>query len=209
MCFRRGWSVLLITFAAAATLAAQTGTQHYVATLTPLNAKVAGSRTHGVLRMMVSGDTLTVNLQAQVLSPGMMHMAHLHGFENGAAATCPTAAADTNHDGVIDLKETEAASGVTLIPFNADPAALDIPGKGYPTATKEGHLSYKKTVSIATLDAAMAKAYHGAKLDLDKRVVYIHGVPPTTKLPATAASLPGVPAQATLPIACGVVELVP
>jgi hypothetical protein len=40
-------------------------------------------------------------------------------------------------------------------------------------------------------------------LDLDRRVVFIHGVPAATALPASVQSLGTVPAQVTLPIACG------
>jgi len=36
--------------------------------------------------------------------------------------------------------------------------------------------------------------------------VYIHGVLPNTKLPASVASLGTIPAQVTLPIACGKIE---
>lgn len=41
-------------------------------------------------------------------------------------STCPTAAADTNHDGIIELAETEPAAGVTMILLNAAPADLTI-----------------------------------------------------------------------------------
>lgn len=183
-------------------------TTHYAAKLVPLNAQVTGSRAHGELRMTVRGGRVTIELWARGLPPGMTHMAHLHGFVNGAAASCPKAAADTNHDGIIDVIETEPASGITLIPLNQDPAALDITGPGYPKASQSGRIRYRKTVSLARLDQAMAAAHHGASADLDKRVVYIHGVPDGARLPASAASLPGVPAQATLPIACGVIERV-
>jgi hypothetical protein len=53
------------------------------------------------------------------------------------------------------------------------------------------------------LQEAFGKAFEGQKLDLDKRVVFLHGVPSDTKLPASVASLGPIPAQVTLPIACG------
>jgi hypothetical protein len=37
--------------------------------------------------------------------------------------------------------------------------------------------------------------------------VFIHGVPSTTTLPASAASLGKIPAQVTVPIACGKIVL--
>lgn len=175
----------------------------YVAKLAPMNSSVTGSEAGGTARFTVSGNTLTITVDAHGLPPGMSHMQHLQGFIDGRNATCPGADADVNHDGVIDLHETEAAAGVTLIPLNGDPAALKIAGPGYPVASKDGVYGYGQTVSMKALDAAMAKAYKGASADLAQRVIFLHGVPANTKLPKTAASLPGVPAQVTLPIACG------
>lgn len=42
-------------------------------------------------------------------APNMMHLQHFHGFPDNRNSICPTAAADTNHDGVIDIHETEPA----------------------------------------------------------------------------------------------------
>jgi hypothetical protein len=179
----------------------------YTAKLVPMNAKITGSEAGGEARFTISGDTLTITVDAHGLPPGMSHMQHLHGFIDGKNATCPGTAADVNHDGVVDLNETEAAAGTTLIPLNADPVALKLAGAGYPTASKDGTYSYRQSVSLKALDAAMAKTYKGASADLAKRVIFLHGVPEHTALPKTAASLPGVPAQMTLPIACG--KLVP
>lgn len=175
----------------------------YTANLIPLNSKVTGREARGRLRLTVSGNTLTIRLDAHGLPPGMMHMVHLHGFVSGKAAACPGADADTNHDGIIDLNETEPAAGVTLVPLNGEPAALEIASSTYPVASKAGRISYHQTVSLARLNQEMKAKFHGASLELDKRVVFIHGVPAHTSLPGTVASLPGVPAQATLPIACG------
>lgn len=175
----------------------------YIAKLIPLNARITGRRASGELRLTVSGGTLTLRLTAQGLPPGMMHMAHLHGFISGKAAVCPGADADTNHDGIIDLSETEPAAGVTLVPLDRDPAALKIASSTYPVASKNGRISYRQSVSLARLNREMKAKLHGASLDLDRRVVFIHGVPNSTALPKTVASLPGVPAPVTLPIACG------
>lgn len=48
----------------------------------------------------------------------------------------------------------------------------------------------------------------GQGLDLVRRVLFIHGVAPASKLPASVASLGTIPVAVTLPIACGVVERV-
>lgn len=65
-----------------------------------------------------------------------------------------------------------------------------------------GDIEYRKTVSLSALQEAFGHAFPGQHLDLDRRVFMMHGVPATTKLPATVASLGPIPAQVTLPIAC-------
>jgi hypothetical protein len=180
----------------------------YLAELHPLNTSVTGLQTTGAARFTVAGDELTITIDVRHAPPGMQHWQHFHGFADNRASTCPTAAADTNQDGIIDLIETEPSAGVTMVPFNADPVAMDIPSNTYPSAAADGSYHYQKTVSLAALQAAFAQAFDGQKLDLDRRVVFIHGVPAATALPAIVQSLGTIPAQVTLPIACGKIERV-
>jgi len=175
----------------------------YVAELHALNTKATGMQTAGEARFTIVGDSLTISVTARHVPPGMMHLQHFHGFTTSQNATCPTAAADVNHDGVIDLIETEPTSGTTMVPFTADPVSMEIVTDSYPKASADGTYQYRKTVSLSALEAAFAKAFNGQKLDLNRRVVLVHGVPPTTTLPASAASLGKIPAQVTVPIACG------
>jgi hypothetical protein len=175
----------------------------YVATLHPMNTNVTGLETTGTARFTITGDSLTISITAQKVAPGIMHLQHFHGFKDNRNATCPTNAADANHDGIIDLIETEPTSGTTMVPFTADPVSMQIVVDTYPKASADGTYQYEMTVSLKALAAAFAKEFGGQKLDLERRVVFIHGVPPTTKLPASVASLGTIPAQVTLPIACG------
>lgn len=180
----------------------------YVAHLHAMNTGVTGAPTTGEARFTVEGDKLTIQVKVKGAPPDTVHWQHFHGFTDGHAATCPTAAADANHDGIVDLIETGKASGTTMVPFITDPASMDVAHGTYPTADAHGDYSYQETVSLRALDAAFAKAFPGQKLDLAKRVVYIHGVPSSTRLPSTVASLGPIPAQVTLPIACGRIERV-
>ena len=132
-----------------------------------------------------------------------MHLQHFHGFKDNQDATCPTEVADVNHDGIVDLIETEPISGTTMVPFHDDPASMEIVRSTYPKADAGGVFHYQQTVSLKDLEEAFAKAFPDAKLDLDRRVVFIHGTLESTQLPASAASLGTIPAQVTLPIACG------
>ena len=95
-----------------------------------------------------------------------------------------------------------------MIPLHDDPVSMQIMNSTYPKASASGVLRYHKTVSLSALQTAFAKEFKGQPLDLDRRVVFIHGIAPTTKLPASAASLGNIPAQVTLPVACGVIRRV-
>lgn len=180
----------------------------YVATLHSMNANVTGHQATGEARFTVDGNALTISITVTNVPPRIEHWQHFHGFKDNRSASCATPAADKNHDGIIDLIETEPASGTTMVPFNADPAAMKIASNTYPKASASGSYQYHKTVSVKALKEAFAKKFSDQDLDLDRRVVIIHGVPSATKLPASVASLGTIPAQVTLPIACGKIERV-
>ncbi len=180
----------------------------YVARLRPLNQQITGSEASGEVSFAITGDRLTITTDARGLPPGMTHWQHFHGFADGRKAACPTDAGDKGGDGIIDLIETEPVSGATMVPFNDDPVAMDVPHDSYPTSTAKGTMYYEKTVSLAALQAAFGKAFEGRELDLDARVVFLHGVPSGTALAPSVASLGPIPAHVTLPIACGEIRRV-
>jgi hypothetical protein len=181
----------------------------YVAHLQPLNSNVTGLQTQGEARFTIKGDSLTIDINVEHAPADMMHLEHFHGFKDGRAAACPTAENDKDGDGIIDLIETESVSGTTMVPFHDDPVSMQIVNNTYPKADAEGSYHYEKTVSLAALKDAFGKAFGGQDLDLDKRVVYIHGIPDHAPLPKTVASLGTIPAQITIPIACGKIERAP
>jgi len=92
----------------------------YVAHLYPMNSKVTGLPTSGEARFSIVGDKLTISVEAHGLQPNLVHWQHFHGFADNRAASCPSAAADMNGDGIIDLIETEPAAGTTMVPFTDD-----------------------------------------------------------------------------------------
>lgn len=192
-----------------ATAAAKTATKPdalYVAQLQPVNSKASGLEAGGTMRFTVHGDRLTIQVRVHGVPPNIEHWQHFHGFPDGKQATCPGAAADVNGDGYIDIRETEPTSGTTMVPFNADPVSLEIPADTYPHATAKGTFEYEKTVSLASLDAAFGKKFDGHTIDLDHRVVQVHGVLEAPALPGSVASLGTIPARVTLPLACGAIK---
>jgi hypothetical protein len=175
----------------------------YVAHLSAMNTSVTGTPAAGEVTFTITGDSLTIATDASGLPKDITHWQHFHGFKDGRDAACPATTADANGDGIVDLIETEPVSGTTMVPFNDDPVAMDIPKDTYPKASGTGALQYRETVSLSGLQTAFGKAFEGQQLDLDKRVVFLHGIPSDTKLAASVASLGPIPAQVTLPIACG------
>lgn len=194
----------VLALAAGAEAGAQTSAMVYRAELAPLNAGETKSRASGEAIFSISGDQMTIRVQVSGASPNMMHLQHFHGFATKAeTARCPTSSADRNGDGVVDLIETEPLAGTTLVPFNNDPVGMTIATDTYPAADANGFYVYEKTVPFKALQEAFGRKFPGHALDLDRRVVFIHGVPASTSLPKSVASLGDIPAQVTIPIACG------
>jgi hypothetical protein len=183
---------------------AQDSNVAYRAELLPLNTNVTDTRGAGDVTYAISGDQLTISVTAEGVPSSIEHWQHFHGFAEGdQAASCPGADADKNGDGIIDVTETEPVAGTTMVPFHDDPVSMEIVRDTYPTAGAEGSYSYTKIVSLSALEESFGPKFGGQQLDLDRRVVFVHGVPASTTLPASVASLGEVPAQVTLPIACG------
>ncbi len=181
---------------------AQQADAAFTAEFQPVNPQLTSSEVSGQVIVTIVGDDLHITLIAKGMPPGM-RLAHIHGFKTEQASSCPAADADVNGDDIVDLIETEPSAGVTLVPFNADPAGLAILSDSYPVSSADGYLIYQATVSLAALDDAVAAEYDIAALNLAHRVIFIHGVADEVMLPDTVQSLPNVPARVTVPIACG------
>jgi hypothetical protein len=192
--------------AATASKAAAAPDAVFTATLHPVNVKASGMKAGGQMRFTVHGDQLTIKVHVDGVPANIEHWQHFHGFPDGKQATCPGAAADVNGDGYIDIRETEPTSGTTMVPFNADPVSLNIPADTYPHAGPKGSFDYEKTVSLSALQAAFGGKFDGHTIDLDHRVVQVHGVLEAPALPASVASLGTIPARVTLPLACGEIK---
>ncbi len=180
----------------------------YKAEFEPINLDNLKQKPAGYAHLRINEETdqLLITLEANGLSAGP-HLMHLHGFKEGTAeANCASPQADTNNDGYLDLMETHAASGETLVPFHDYPASLEIMTETYPEAGTRGMLVYKKAVDLDALGEAMQEKHRIDDLSLENRVIYIHGLPEGSTLPDTIQSLEGVPAAMTLPIACANIQ---
>jgi len=175
--------------------------ERFLGTFDEVNPEL-GAPPVGMVSIRRKGDSLEFNLRGTGFDREM-HLVHIHGFAEAdpREAVCPTMAADTNADGFVDLVETRPIAGVTMVPFNDDPAGLKLQAETYPKPSEAGKVAYRKNVSLKALESAMEEQF-GTSPALDRRVVFIHGVPEDTDLPASVESLEGVPAHVTIPVAC-------
>lgn len=182
----------------------------YVAELRPLNPRVqnnldpdpaspVGVASGKALFRVVNG-MLTAIVDASGTEPAEgpvpdgIHPQHIH-----AADRCPNASADVNRDGIVDVIEGLPFYGPILVPLDGDISntTSEIPTFPFGAGSK-GTFHYEASTSLSTLEAALNEP-----INLASRHVVIHGVDLATPLPASVQSLPGLPAQVTLPIACG------
>ena len=110
-----------------------------------------------------------------------------------------------------------AQYGPIIVPLDGDLLTQAGGIEGYPTADQAGSYFYSQTANLEDMlndlraedenpDDPIVKLGEGEELDLEGKHVIIHGVPESVELPDTAASVLGLPANATLPIACGIIE---
>lgn len=182
----------------------------YRATLRPVNSGISPSA-RGVATIRIQQDDFSVNLSASNLE-NSVHMQHIH-----MASRCPTMAADKNSDGFVDAMEARAVTGPGIIPLDGDLNSQEAASGSYPSGSS---YSYAESSSLQAMmndlrqreldsDNSVVRLGPGGNLNLADRVIVVHGADPSTNLPATVASYNGVPAQDTIPVACGEINKVP
>ena len=183
-------------------------TQLYRAEIQPLNAEKIGTAAHGYVEFLQEEEELKIKLEMFDTPANIQHWEHFHGFPDGKEAQVPTLAQDSNGDGWIDLPETESVSGTTMGPLDNAPHEMTIPNDGYPVADAKGYYSYEKTVPLKALKAKFKEVFGTDDLQLEKRVVYIHGIPRSLDIPDTVGGklTESYDQYVTLPIAAGKIQ---
>ena len=158
------------------------GSATYRATLSPTNPTSA----RGEAVLTQSGRTLKVHITATGLEPGGPHASHIHGLSDGSRSVesdCPTAAADTDDDGYVELAEGALSYGPIIVDFmNIDP-------------DEDGNVDFTTTVSLSENSAATP---------LNKRHIVIHGMSVPAVGEGTPGEVNGEPGyKAFLPVLCG------
>ena len=197
---------LALAAVVAAPAAAGTFGKTYEANLSPLNAgsHTVGDVTYtipttrGTATVNLKGDDVTVTVNVDGVTPMTLHPQHIH-----AGTTCPNASDDANGDGFVDVIEGLPKYGGILVSLDSTintGAASDL---DFPVADANGSYTYSAEGSRSHIQDEINTA-----LKLATRHVVIHGISPTgMPLPSTVQSLPGLPAWATLPVACGELRL--
>lgn len=127
--------------------------------------------------LQVLDGNLVVTLDAVGRVPQHIHPQHIHGFTT-KASSCPTAANDTNHDGIITFAEGLPAFG---------PVQVDL--QPYPTPTNTAGATHYHVTFIASqvpFDPS----------ELTQKTMVLHG------------DFVGGSYDASLPVACGPVPAV-
>jgi hypothetical protein len=132
------------------------------------------------------------------------HVQHIHG---GAAGTCPTAAADANHDGLITTAEAQPNYGPILTTLSVAPGGTaNADGTNVTIAPSGGSFTYNRTITLDQTTLQSIKAGNA--------VIVVHGLNPANAPKASLTTpnsvgltLPGeskpVAAIATAPALCG------
>jgi len=189
----------------------------YEARLRPLNASTNGAGVTGTATFSIDGGTLTATVDAKNLavdSPFQIHAQHIH-----AGPECPSRGDDANGDRILDVLEGAEVYGRVLVGLDDDLDDLSFQTT-FPTAESTrgrsgyGSYSYEESVSLTSLVDALDASddMFGGELALETRHVVVHGVAADTELPESVATLSGpggpLPAQLTLPVACGEIRRV-
>ena len=178
----------------------------YQANLNPLNAgtHTVGDVTYsipttrGTATVNLKGDDVTVTVLVDGVTPMTLHPQHIH-----AGTMCPNATDDTNADGFVDVIEGLPKYGGILVSLDSTINTGASSDLDFPVASADGSYAYSAQGSRSHIQDEIETALKAA----DRHVV-IHGISPTgMPLPSSVQSLPGLPAWATLPVACGELHL--
>lgn len=168
----------------------------YRAIIRPFNNHLAGFLPTGFADITINGDNVTVKTMLDD-DARVIHIQNIH-----TSTRCPNAGDDTNGDGYVDIHEAYAVVGKVLVPLDSDLNTQALGAGLYPLG---GGFTYVESASLKNLESDV-KSRTGENLNLGGRVVLMHGVNATTKVPSTFGTLEGMTQQASAPIACGILK---
>jgi hypothetical protein len=174
----------------------------FMADLNPLNHSHADG--HAVLQK--DGRMLDTKIVTTDMAPGLPHAQHIHGMAQ-AISECPSLAADTNGDGLVNTAEGLPSYGpiqVSLTTRGDTSPSSALAVDRFPVANSSGLLRYDRDFSVSRNVARnlgkFAIVQHGVDLNHNGRYDFEA---------AGASELdPSLPQEATIPANCGVIDSV-
>lgn len=189
----------------------------------PLNTAVSGNPT-GTFEMVIEGDEVKATVNMQGVPSGVVHAQHIM-----IGDSCPTEANNVgNNDEYIDVIEGATSYKTILIPLDGDLEDQEDGREGFPRASADGTYQYSKTGSLSKMIADLRDdrddledivdevtdvedlyaKLESDELNLEGKVIVIHGVKEDANLPDSVRTIEGFRSHQSLPIACGVIQRV-
>lgn len=157
-------------------------------------------------------DEIVGDVRITNAGPALIHAQNVR-----LGTRCPTANDDSNADGIIDAREGEAIYGGIYFPLDGDLSTQSSHDGEFPVGDVYGNYIWARVTKFSTFikDLRSEKSTDGyfklskrEPMDLEGRVVVIHGVDAAADLPASVRSVGRSAAHQSLPIACGVISKV-
>ncbi|MGH3328328.1 MAG: hypothetical protein ACRDPT_11130, partial [Streptomycetales bacterium] len=165
----------------------------------------------GTATVEVSGDAMTVSIDASGLVPNAPHAQHLHGSaDDDTDFHCPSASADRDGDGVVSTVEGLPAYGDVFISLTTKGDTSKKSGLAldrFPTADAEGNLSYQRTIQLPDGVADKIRNLHVVQHGIDTNGNGKYDLESLGESPlAKSAGLEDVPLEGTAPANCGMIH---
>ncbi|HXH75614.1 MAG TPA: hypothetical protein VNJ08_11645 [Bacteriovoracaceae bacterium] len=180
--------------------AAQVLDGNYEAILRPLNSQVSGYLPSGRAHFNI----LQGNFSAKTYLDDDSRVTHIQSVHVGRR--CPTLADDKNADGFIDVVEMENATGKVLISLDGDLNSEMAGQQTFPLGTSFTYEREAKAELMFHDIYATSKLINNAPLNLEGRVVMIHGTSELSRVPETVQTTADRARNVSIPITCGIIK---
>lgn len=182
----------------------------YLAVFETLNVsityKITGAFTFSRDKLV---DELVGDVRLSNAGPAVIHSQNVR-----IGTRCPTLRDDLNQDGIIDAAEGEAVYGPSLFPLDGDLSSQSSHDGVFPVGDIYGNYIYSKVTKFTSFikDLRNQDSHDGYRklakeepLDIEGRVVVVHGIDSAVELPSTVISIGRLSRHQSLPIVCGVI----
>lgn len=203
----------------------------YTAQLTPLNPSVSAAKAS--VRIIVEGNRAGIYIEGSGFTPNTIHLQHIHlgsscptqtADKNGDGFVDAIEAHRVTGPAVVPLSLNPVRSiieGITTPPTGTTQDHLGniASQSSYPASSYDGQFTYIASIPIQALDRALTQGVRmmpvpeptpspsspreHTRVNLEKKVIMIHGLGTQTPLPNTVQSIPNLTPAQSLPIACG------